>query len=221
MYYQQPIQMTASNFHPYILEVTGEGEISVTPNLAFVNLGVMNEGKDLVAAQQQNSVAINRVIQNLLTLGIPRNSIQTFDYRIDSQYDFDHGKQLFRGYKVTHLLRVKMEELSSVGKIIDMSVHEGANYVANVQYSAAHIEAYYLKSLSEAIIDAQQKAKSIAATLKVTLHPTPLSIIEGSKTESSITLQAFPVVKGITSTSFEPGQLLIKAKITAFFRYNS
>lgn len=220
MYYQQPIQQTAATFQPNILEVTGEGEISVTPSLAFVNLGVMNEGKELVEAQQQNSAAINRVIQTLLTLGIPRNSIQTFDYRIDSQYDFDHGKQLFRGYKVTHLLRVKIGVLSSVGKIVDMSVQAGANYVANVQYSAANNRAYYLKSLSAAIFDAQQKAKSIAATLKVTLESTPLSIIEESKTDSSVTLQSFPVVKGITSTSFEPGQLLIKAKITAYFRYN-
>ncbi len=221
MYHQQPILHVSSLFQPYMLEVTGEGELAVPPNLAFVNLGVINEGKDLTEAQRKNAAAVNRVIQTLLNHGILKEHIQTFDYRIDSQYDFEQGKQIFRGYKVSHLLRVKIEDLSSIGNIVDSTVLQGANYVADVQFSVIHKEWFYLQSLSAAIADAQQKANSIASSIKVTLQPAPVYLIERSKTDRPLNLQPFPVVKGISTAAFEPGQLLISAKITAYFRYQA
>jgi uncharacterized protein YggE len=218
MYDQQPINQTY-HFPLYLLEVSGNGEMAVPPNLGTINLGVMTENKELLQAQQQNSLTINNVIHSLVSNGIPKQQIQTFDYRIDSEYDFEQGKQFFRGYKVTHLLQVKIEDLALIGKLVDAAVQHGANYVANVHFSVKNKESQYQKALSAAITDAQRKANKIANTLQVNLQPTPVLVIEEPRTGHPFISETGTYVKGLSTTTFEPGQLLIKAKITAHFRY--
>jgi uncharacterized protein YggE len=218
LYYQQ--QMNQPDFlHPYLIEVSGTAGISISPDLGTINLGVMTEDKELLKAQQQNSFAINNVIRSLLDNGIPKQQIQTFDYRIDSEYDFVEGKQLFRGFKVTHLLQVKIEELSLIGKIIDAATEQGANYAANVQFSVKNQESHYQKALSIALNDALNKANEIAKKLKVRLDATPVLIIEESGGERPFLPQGATYVKGLSTTTVEPGQLQVKAKIIAHFRY--
>lgn len=203
----------------HLIKVTGEGEIAVQPDMATINLGVVTEGKELLTAQQQNSLNFTKIINSLLNLGIPKKDLQTFDYRIESDYDYDQGKQIFRGYKITHLLQIKIEDLSMIGKVVDTAVQNGANYVANVQFTVKNSEAVYQQALSSALINAIEKAKAIAATLSVTLVSTPILVVESGKDVHPLYNQPAAFVKGMASTQFEPGQLLIKANISADFRY--
>ncbi|MGG1400612.1 SIMPL domain-containing protein [Bacillus salipaludis] len=213
--YQQPERIGKN----HVIKVTGEGELAVQPDMANVNLGVMTENKVLMEAQQQNSEAVNKLIQSLLSLGVPQKNLQTFDYRIDSEYDFDQGKQTFRAYKVTYILKVKLEDLTSIGRVIDTAVQNGANYVANVQFSLKNQDRIYQKALSLALTKAIEKAKTIANTLRVTLNPTPNMVIEGGTLPPPILNPQMTYVKGISSTQFEPGELIVKATISAEFEY--
>jgi uncharacterized protein len=200
--------------------VTGEGEVAVQPNTASVNFGVITEDKELIPAQQQNSITGTKLIDALVSMGIDKNNIKTFDYRIESDYDYDQGKQIFRGYKVTHILQVNIDDLSSVGSVVDTAVQNGANYVANVQFTAKSKESYYNQALSLALKNAANKAITIANTINVSLFPTPLLIIEGGggNVQPFESQQTF--VKGASTTQLEPGQLIIKATISAEYKYS-
>src|SRR5689334_13370350 len=105
-----------------LIKVNGDGELAIPPDISSVNMGVITENKVMIEAQKQNATEMTKVIQALLSLGIPNNQLQTFDYRIDSDYEYDQGKQTFRGYKVTHILQVKVEDLSKIGKVVDTAV---------------------------------------------------------------------------------------------------
>ncbi|MDF2859209.1 MAG: hypothetical protein K0Q87_5060 [Neobacillus sp.] len=213
---QRNLQLQRSNNR---LIVTGEGEIAVQPDTASVNFGVITEDKELIPAQQQNSITGTQLINALVAIGIDKNNIKTFDYRIESDYDYDQGKQIFRGYKVTHILQVNIDDLSIVGSVVDTAVQNGANYVANVQFTAKSKESYYHHALSLALTNAGEKAKTIANTINVSLFPTPLLVIEGGSTVQPFESQQ-TFVKGISTTQLEPGQLIIKATITAEYKYS-
>lgn len=218
--FQQNIHRDVNSYaNPFLLKVIGEAESTEAPNLASIHLGVISESKELLAVQQQNAQQIAKVIQALMQLNIPKERIQTFDYRIDTEYDFEQGKQLFRGYKVTHLLQVKLEDLNSIGKVIDTAVKNGANYVADVQFMAKDTEDHYQRILSAAVMNAVQKAKVIASALQVSINPIPLMITEGAGDSRPAYTQPGSYVKGITSTQIEPGQLLLKASVSATFQY--
>ena len=220
--YPYPVP-TRNGLHPkgHLIKVIGEGELLLSPDSASVTLGVITEMKELIPAQQQNSVGVTKVINALKTLGIPQNSIQTSDYRIDTEYDYEQGKQLFRGYKVTHLLTVRIDDLSLVGKVVDTAVQNGVNYVSNIQFTLKNKEGFYLQALSLALNNASEKAKTIATTLHVTLNPTPSSVVESGSTVQPIHYPAETLAKGFSSTQLEPGQLKVKAVISAEFHYHT
>jgi uncharacterized protein len=217
------------NYHPlnrnglppkdYLIKVSGEGEMAIQPDSASVNLGIITESKQVITAQQQNSLEVTKVIDSLISLGITKNNIQTFDYRIESDYDYDQGKQIFRGYKITHILQVKIEDLSIIGKVVDTAVQNGVNYVSNIQFTLKDKESFYKQVLVMAVNNAIERAKTIAGTLNVSLIPTPRLIIEGGKTVQPVFTQPGAFVKGAASTQIEPGQITVKADVIAEFHF--
>ncbi|MEH7009874.1 SIMPL domain-containing protein [Neobacillus niacini] len=221
MYIQNPEDRNTLTQRNNIIKVRGEGEIAVQPDTASVNLGVVTESNELIGAQQQNSMVVNKVIDSLIALGIDRNQIQTFDYRIEAVYDYEQGKQIFRGYKITHILQVKIDDLSIIGKVVDTAVQNGANYVANVQFTTKYKDSYYQQALVMALNNASNKAKTIANTLRVSLNPTPILVTEGGDTIQPFESQQVAFVKGVSSTQIQPGQLIIKASVSTDFKYQS
>jgi len=204
----------------HLIKVSGEGEMAVQPDSASVNLGIIAESKQLITAQQQNSLEVTKVIDSLISLGINKNQIQTFDYRIEPDYDYDQGKQIFRGYKITHILKVKIEDLSIIGNVVDTAVQNGVNYVSNVQFTAKNKESFYKQVLVLAVNNAIEKAKTIAGTINVTLLTTPILVVEGGSTVQPVFNPPGAFVKGIASTQLEPGQIIIKAEVMAEFKFN-
>ena len=221
LYNNLPPNRNGSHHKGNLIKVRGEGELAIQPDSASVNLGVITEKKELLTAQQQNSVDVTKVINALLGLGIPQNQIQTFNYRIESDYDYEQGKQIFRGYKVTHLLQVKIEDLSLVGKVVDTAVQNGVNYVSNIQFTAKNKEIFYQQALVIALNNAIEKAKTIAKTLNVTLIPTPSLVVEGGNTVQPFYHPSETFVKGVSSTQLEPGQIKVTANISAEFHYRT
>jgi uncharacterized protein len=219
MHIQNPGDRNTQSIRNNIIKVKGEGEISVPPDMATVHLGIVTEGKELLDIQQQNSDVGKKVIDTLIALGIDRNQIQTFDYRIESNYDYDQGKQIFRGYKITHILEVKLDDLSMIGNVIDTAVQSGANYVANVQFTTRFKDSYYQQALAMALKSANNKATTIANTLRVTLNPIPIQVTEGGDTIQPFESQQIAIGKSASSTQIEPGQLLIKASVAAVYNY--
>jgi uncharacterized protein len=178
-YHYQPFIRNGLPPKGHLIKVTGEGELTIPPDSSSINLGIITESKQLITAQQQNALEVTKVINSLISLGITKNQIQTFDYRIESEYDYDQGKQTFRGYKITHILQVKIEDLSIIGKVVDTAVQNGANYVSSIQFTAKNKESFYQQALVLAVNHAVEKAKIIAGTLNGTLISSPISIVEG------------------------------------------
>jgi uncharacterized protein len=219
MYIQNPGVRNTQSQRNHIIKVKGEGEIALQPDTASVNLGIVTEGKELIDAQQQNSVIGNKIIDSLIALGIPKDQIKTKDYRIEPDYDYSSGNQIFRGYKITHILEVKVDELSIIGNVVDTAVQSGANYVANVQFTTKYEESYYQQALSMALKNASSKAKTISNTIRVTLNPTPILVTEGGDFIQPFDTQQVAFVKGAGSTQIQPGQLVIKAAVLVEYKF--
>ncbi|WP_332697412.1 SIMPL domain-containing protein [Halalkalibacter lacteus] len=200
------------------MKVVGEGTVTTTPDRVLITLGVVTEDKSVVAAQQENAAAITAIIQGLTELGIQEESIQTTVYRIDPQYDFIEGEQVFRGYRVAHLLQVTIDQVELTGTIIDSAVENGANSIASITFTMRDPSSIYLAALTNALENAREKAKVISNTLGVTLNPTPIQVKELNQT---IAQQAYPKVLSaqVGSTPIQEGQLTIEAAIEAEFVY--
>ncbi|MDM5318070.1 SIMPL domain-containing protein [Fictibacillus sp. b24] len=203
------------------MTVTGEGTVSATPDQAIITIGVINEGQNLSAAQKENADKTAAVIQGMLSLGISQSDIQTSSYRIDPQYNYENGQQIFRGYRVEHQLQVTVKDIRKTGQVIDTAVASGANSVSSIQFTVSNPDAFYNQALTLAIQNAQQKAITMARTLGVTLQPVPVVVQEISQQlpPRPIPFQAAMLAQS-AETPIQPGENRITATVKVEYTYS-
>lgn len=200
-----------------IIKVTGSAAVKADPDTAVINLGIITEDMSLEKAQKENATASISVINSLYQLSIPKKDIQTSVYDIQAQYDYIEGKQIFTGYRVTNILTVSINNLSSVGKIIDTATAHGANRVENIRFINENPSQYYRRALELAVKDSIDKAKQIGYSLGVNINPIPFKISE--ETYSTSVHDSSVMKLAASSTPILPGQIEISAKLEAIFEY--
>ncbi|WP_158290465.1 SIMPL domain-containing protein [Halobacillus salinus] len=206
-----------------VLWVSGMGRVKVEPDMAEVKVGVVTENQSLSVAQSQSAEVVTKLIQSLQEAGIKKQDIQTDEYYIFPEYDYQDGKQEFRGYRVTHILNVTVDNIRNVGAIIDLAVSNGANRVSNVSFHVRNRTEYEQEALRRSLYDAQRKAQTVCQTLGVHLYPVPIKIVEGRsdvREERPVTYGKTTVLSS-ASTPVEAGQTEITAQVQVQFTYYS
>lgn len=201
------------------MTVTGNGEVISEPEYVQIQIEVRTEGKDVSLAQKENALIMNRVIGSLVELHIPREAIQTSAYTITPNYDYIEGRQVFRGYEVQNAITVKITDVSQAGTVIDTAIQNGANHVSAIQFKIENTDAYYQKALNVALINAIEKAKSMANTLHVPLQPIPIEIIEESYHVTPVSYKSVQMSNQEFMTPIEQGRIHINSSVRVKFRF--
>ncbi|KHF38848.1 SIMPL domain-containing protein [Halalkalibacter okhensis] len=198
------------------LKVIGEGSISAAPDRVQILLGVITEDVTVQSAQQENTATISAVIEAVTDLGVPQESIQTSTYRVDPQYDYIEGEQIFRGYRVAHLLQITLDQVEQTGAVIDAAVQQGANTVPSISFTFRNPSAFYQEALVEAIESANQKAIVMSNTMGVSLNPIPLRVTEINQDAA----MPYPTVLSAkaAATPIQEGELSVKAAVEVEYR---
>lgn len=201
----------------HTLKVSGSDTLSAAPDQATITLGVITEDKDPQKAQQANSQAIANVIASLKSAGIPEEQLKTSDYRIDPQYDYIDGKELFKNYKVQHIIQAQTTDIEKIGSIIDTAVRSWRQF--NHQHPLfIQSRRYYNQALSLALKNAYEKALSMARTLGISLNPVPNKVEELSETATPMLYQTSTFSK-MATTPIQPGELNITASVRVEYTY--
>ena len=201
------------------MTVTGNGEIIAQPDYVQIQIEVRTEGKDVSLAQQENARIMNRVIESLTALNIPREAIQTAAYTISPNYDYVEGRQVFRGYEVQNAITVNITDISQAGTVIDTAVQNGANQVSAIQFKIKDSDTYYQKALNLALINALAKAKSMAETMHIPLQPIPIEIMEESQNVTPVPYKIVQLSSREFITPIEQGTIPINASVRVKFRF--
>lgn len=194
------------------IEVLGEGTVAAAPDRALVVLGAVTEGSVLQSVQSENAETVTNIINSLLQINIPREHIQTNDFRIEIQYDYVDGKQIFKGYQVTHLLQITIDKVDQTGIVVDTAVSHGANTVSSIRFSILQRERYENQALALAIRNAQQKALTIANTLGVSIFAVPSKVQEQARSTGPIPFKASFLAESAV-TPIESGELTVYAAV--------
>lgn len=200
------------------IEVQGEGKLTAVPDQAVITLGVVTEKTELRTAQSDNVTAITGIIQSIRQLNVPQEQIQTVEYRIDTHYDYIDGKQIFRGYQVTHMLQITTSHVGQAGTIVDTAVENGANHIGGITYYVAQPAYYEKQALSLAVRNAMDKALTVAHTMGITIEVVPSRVQELNHSGFAPMPLAASAMKTSAATPLQPGQLTITASVRAWFR---
>lgn len=211
-------RLETDNDHRLI--VIGEGEVSSPPDQVHLILGVITENEQVTTAQKDNADTISVIVNEIKKMGVGEESIQTSTYRISSEYDYIEGVQIFRGYRVVHLLKIEVDQVNLAGQLIDIAVEKGANSIASIDFLVNDSASLYEDALVQAIEQAHHKAERMVSSFGGKLLPLPIKLVE--LTESAYSPRNEPMVLSAfdsASTPIQAGESTIKARVEIHFRY--
>lgn len=212
-----PGMQTFAELCSFKLRVEGTGRVKVQPDVAFAVLGVITENKQLALSQEENAAAVTAVLRTLEGMGVSPQDIKTQSFTVSPQYDYIEGRQVFRGYRVEHMLEIAIRELGRVGEIIDAAVRSGANQINSIRFSVSDPSLYYQQALNAAVDDAFAKVRTLGSKLNIVVLQVPVQIIEMGREPVMPVPLAYQA--SVPTTPVQAGMIEISARIEAIFVY--
>ena len=159
----------------------GEAVITVEPDQAEIDIGVVTQAKNAPDAARENADKLARVINEVKKILGKGDEVKTASYSLNPNYRYPQGgKPEIVGYTATNIVRIKTGTLTSVGKLIDASMQSGANTIHRLVFNLKDEHAAQLQALRLASTKAKAKAEEIAAALGLRIVKI-LSVSEGDR----------------------------------------
>jgi hypothetical protein len=154
------------------LSVTGSGQAILTPDVAYIYVGVHTEKPSAAEAVTENNGQTQKVIQALRDFGIDAKDIRTTNFSIWPMDKYDPSSGLPTGektYAVDNTVYVTVRDLDKLGDLLDTVIAAGANTVNSVQFDVADKSEALKQARADAVKDAKAQAESLASAAGMTL----------------------------------------------------
>ena len=161
--------------------VSGTGRTSVTPDRFTFNVGVQTVASTVDAAVTENNRRTAAVIAALKKAGAQDKDIQTSQFSIYPQQNYEQGKlPTIMGYQVSNNITVRSEKVGDAGRLLGIAVAAGVNHSSGINFEVSDPARGRDQGLRAAFGDARAKASLLAAAAGRTLGPA-IVISEGTQ----------------------------------------
>ena len=207
--------------------VTGSGMVSINPDLVKLNLGVETVSDTVEESRSENALAMSKVFEVLEDMNVPKEDIQTRNFKIYPQYTYQEvckkkvcsNERILTGYRVYNSLVVELRDLENVGGVLDnvMGAAGDSIRIDQVLFTIADDSSSRIHAREKAVLDALAKADQFAEItgvargnllyIKENVSGTPGIYDYGSRME----------ISGLAETPLSAGDLDIEVQVTAVF----
>jgi len=171
----------AAQTTPPAISVTGEANLSVTPDQAQIDAGVTSNAKNAREASEANNSVMSKVLLALKGAGIEEKDYQTSQLSLRPQYAQTQPNQasqpVIAGYVASNRVLIRVRDMTRISGVIDALVAAGANNIGNINFMVSQASKLLDDAREQAIADARRKAEIYAKAANITLGA-PLSISE-------------------------------------------
>ncbi len=202
---------SADGVGPRTIQVTATGTASGEPDEAVLTIGVTAVAQSADAARNRVATNVSSMRAALRDAGVTDDQIQTTAFFIGEDPQSDETD--VRGFRATHLFRITLTDVDSVGEIIDVAIQNGATDVQNVQFTLSDDREREVRAaaLSAAMENAREQGETLA-------DAGALTIVDVHSVET-VEQSFFPAFErgGDGSTSIEPGPVMITAQVQVVY----
>jgi uncharacterized protein len=151
--------------------VSGNGEATKAPDVAYLTLGVEADGATASEALRKNSAQMEATIKTLRDAGVEKKDIQTSNLSVGARYDYSREGAAPRliGYQATNTVSVKLRNLEKAGGVIDKAVSAGSNRLDSISFGFADPKPLMNEARRAAVLDARDRAGLYAEAAGVKL----------------------------------------------------
>ena len=211
--------------------VTGQGTITLEPDLVLLNIGVETMADTVAIARGDAAEAMAAIVDAVKAQGLEDRDIQTVSFNIWPRYEFPEvlvsgskvRRQTLVGYTVSNTASIKIRDLDAVGEIIDDVTAAGGDLtrINGISFTIEDTSGYMEQLREDAVNDAIAKAEQFASLTGVSVG----SLVFISETGGgSPVVQNFGAADGImmaraesAPTSISGGELELRLGVQAVF----
>jgi len=154
------------------LTVSGNGTVYLTPDIAYIYIGVNTDDVDIAQAVSKNNAQAQALVDALKNAGVATADIQTSNFSVYSnQKTPDPLSGLPTGYTYTvdNTVYVTVRDISKLGTLLNTAVGAGANNINSITFDVADKTAAQAQARQKAMDNAAALAGELAQTAKVSL----------------------------------------------------
>jgi uncharacterized protein len=155
------------------IEVTGNGEAHVAPDVASLNLAIETHAATAQQSAGQNAALAQKVVDALNTKLQSKGKVWTGGYSLYPEYNEPrpNEKPVVTGYRAENSITVETGEIGMLGGLIDTAIEAGANRINFLNFTLRDESKARSQAITLAAKDAQTQADSLAKSLGVKLGP--------------------------------------------------
>lgn len=208
----------AAAAQPRMISVNGTGKVYLTPDVAYVFIGVQSQDENVANALSKNNEKAQAISSKLQELGVEAKDIQTSNFNIYPVQQYNpEGQPTTITYTVDNTVNVTVRDLTILGKLLDDVVQSGANSINGINFDILDRAKAVSEARKLAIADARSQADEIAQAagvqidslqnMSVYLNDTPQPLYD-NKGGAAMAAGQVPVAAG---------QLAIQVNVSASY----
>jgi uncharacterized protein YggE len=156
--------------NPRTLSITGSGSVSITPDIAYISIGVHTESPSVITAVDENTTLTQKVVDSLKKDDVAAEDIHTSDFSIWPNQNYDEwGNPTDMTNYVDNTVYVTVRDLSKMGELLDAAITAGANTIYGISFDLDDKTNAMKEARELAVKNAQAQAAELAAAAGVTL----------------------------------------------------
>ena len=156
---------------PRTLNVSGNGTVYLTPDIAYIYIGVHTEDPAIATAVSINNTQTQALVDALKNAGVATVDIQTSNFNVYNPDSYDKLTGLPTGttYAVDNTVYVTVRDLTTLGSLLNTAVEAGANNINSITFDVADKTAAMAQARQKAMANASSLASELAQTAGVKL----------------------------------------------------
>jgi uncharacterized protein len=202
------------------LDISAEGAVNRTPDLATISAGVVTQAPTAAVAMQQNATRMATTVAALKRSGVADRDIQTASINLSPQYRYaDNKAPEITGYQASNQVSVRFRDIKRAGSILDTLVTQGANQINGPVLSVEKSDA----ALDEARIVAIKAARARADLYAQAAGLRVKRILSISESQGYSPPPPYPMMMSMAraekaaDTAIEPGEQKLSINVSVSF----
>jgi len=201
---------------PRTITVNGSGKTYLTPDIAYINIGVHTEGKNASDAVAANNAQSQKLVDALKAAGVDAKDIQTTNFSIWPNQTYDQQGQPTGtiNYIVDNQVFLTVRKLEGLGDLLDVAIESGANSINGIQFDVEDKTSALSDARAAAVADAAKIAEELAGAASLSLG----RIVSISENVGNSPIPYFDGRGGgaaelAASVPISPGQMLVSVNV--------
>lgn len=201
---------------PETISVSGSGKATLVPDRFSFTVGVQTVGNTVDEAVNENNRRTAAVIDALKKAGAEERHIQTSNFNIWPQQDYQEGRlPRILGYQVSNSITVRSTKIGDAGRLLGIAINAGVNTSSGLNFEVSDpargreqgLKAAYDDARAKAMLLAQAAGRSVGRAITISeglQAPQPIypQLQRGMAMEAKAAVSDVPVEAGSQELSY-------------------